>query len=409
VLRSTYGYETVAYTDAPWFRGSRASLLQGFEGGSVGAGAQQQRLMPLDSGYWLEGTPAVLSRWLGARDASRPFFLMLHSFDAHDPYGRENKIPRDRWGPAEWKAFERHVGAFRVDAFRDPLDRVEAFLTDAVARDALNRNWRGEVATSILEAQYRGFEGAEGLARAERLRSAYEGGLSWVDDSLSGAVAWLEEKGLLENTLLVVTSDHGEAFGEHGTVSHGHHHHDELLHVPLVCVGPGPFREPRAIDASVGLADVMPTFFDFADLRALPGREGRSLLPLLRGEAEGHPVVAEHLLLPSMATPDTYEVHASVRTETWKYMLVHDANAGTSSERLYDLVSDPAERVDLFAGDASERPALPAAFVEAVERVRRRIGQVSSELGAHAGPGLARGVEARATSLAPLHRGVPAR
>lgn len=83
--------------------------------------------------------------------------------------------------------------------------------------------------------------------------------MRWVDDLLEQALVSFQRAGLLRDTLVVVTSDPGEAFGEHGMLLHGRTLHDERLRVPPVLLGPPPFDRGRVLDASVSLLDVFPT------------------------------------------------------------------------------------------------------------------------------------------------------
>lgn len=382
VLGRAYGYETAAFTDAPWFRGSTGSLLQGFHTGSAGPGARLSRSQPTASGYWLAGTPAVLSPWLAARDPARPFFLLLHTFDAHDPYGERNHMHRQAGDAEVWARHDRQVAAYDARALRTPVDRLVAFLTDGVARGALMRTAGDSFLRDVSDAMWSEFRDGANAEVARRLHEEYRAGARWVDSGLTGALAWLKEQGLLENTLLVVTADHGEAFAEHGTVGHGHHLHDELVRVPLWFSGPGPFARPETHEVSVGLIDVLPTFFDWAGLTDIPQRHGRSLLPLIEGRTrEGHPVHSEAVVRGGMASPGVDRYQVAVRTEAWKYVVTLDRTSHAVTEALYDLRADPEERADLLARAALDLLPLGESFCAAVDTARRLIHAERSALG----------------------------
>jgi arylsulfatase A-like enzyme len=370
-LYKAYGYETAAFTDAPWFRGTSQSILQGFKRGSLSLGYGQARDNPPESGYWLRGTPVVLKRWMGERRSDRPFFLLLHTFDAHDPYGEQNKLPRARWTPDDWAAFDRAVAGYDVSALTEPCQLAEVFMTDAIGREALLQRRRVAAYDALRDCQWTEF--GKRPETVARLREAYEKGLGYVDTALHGALTWMREEGLLDNTLLVLLGDHGEAFAEHGTVGHGHHFHEELMRVPLVMSGPPPFDKPLEVDEPVGLIDVLPTFFDWAGLRQVPGAAGRSLLPVVRGKERGLPVAGENVLWASMSSPDTHRLQAAARTARWKYLIEFDVGQGTIVERLYDLRVDPDETQDLLAGRSIEDVALDADMCSAIARARARI------------------------------------
>lgn len=349
VLVRTYGYEAAAFTDAPWFRGSSESLLQGFLAGSAGSGSQVQRTHPQVSGFWLHGASQLLEPWNVQRDKERPFVLLLHSFDAHDPYGEANRAHRRQGGEASWQALDARVAAFDVKPLSTPLLRMRTFLTDIVGRNALLEADAPGFMRDVSLAMWNEFRNGANQELATWLHQRYTEGATWVDTGVASLWKWLEQKQLLENTLVVIASDHGEAFAEHGTVTHGHHLYDELVHVPLVFTGPGPFSTPATIDASVALIDVFPTFFAWAGFRDIPGRHGRSLLPLIQGESnEGHPVRAELWLRAGMAAPGVDRHFLSVRSEHWKYIASLDRHKREITEELFDLRADPEEADNLL-------------------------------------------------------------
>ncbi len=150
-----------------------------------------------------------------------------------------------------------------------------------------------------------------------------------------------------DRTVVVVTSDHGEAFGEHGYQFHGFGLHEHQLRVPLVVRVPG--VPPRTVTQRVGLIDLAPTLLDLADVpRRSPVRtdemklRGRTLLPLMFGEAvEDVPVFAE---MPAARTPTT-PARLAFLSGHWK--LTH--NAEGDHYELFNLAGDPGERNDLYA------------------------------------------------------------
>jgi arylsulfatase A-like enzyme len=198
---------------------------------------------------------------------------------------------------------------------------------------------------------------------------------------LRDTVAHLDAWGLLENTILCVTADHGEAFGEHGILGHGRQLYDELVRVPLVLVGPPPFEGGRVITGGVGLLDVLPTFFDHAGLVPPSPIHGRSALPLVARTALGRVVVSEERINRDNTAEDRKEVLVSLRSARWKAILTYDQRGGTVREELYDLDADPTEQDDLAADvgwiDASVE--LDLAFCVALEKARDRIWQAVSD------------------------------
>jgi arylsulfatase A-like enzyme len=357
-LSKAYGYDTLAFSGGPWFRTAKQSILQGFEGGSV------------EKGWNLQGTRPEVGAWAKTRDKSKPFFLFLHAFEAHDPYGAEDHPYPDvraRWNEL---GFRERVARFDLQGATEPWQWAQAFLVDRAGRDALSAAHGAEYHKTVTSYTWRGFREDPRPELAASLRAAYLEGVRWLDDVLRDSIAALEEYGLLEDTLLVITSDHGESFGEHGMLGHGRQLYDELIRIPLILKGPGPFAGPKQIAESVSLADVMPTLFDWAGFAQLPGAHGRSLLPVMRGEAPGHPVISEERLGRENTAEDTRGMLFSVRDGRRKLLIEYDIGAGRMTESLFDLRADPGEQHNgIEAWRASGSPGGPA-FCRAVETIR---------------------------------------
>lgn len=109
----------------------------------------------------------------------------------------------------------------------------------------------------------------------------YSGEVAYVDSELSKLFDYLEDRALLDNTLLVFTGDHGESLGEHGETTHGYFAYNSTLWIPLIFVGPG--IKPARIDDYVGHYDIFPTICDFLGMEKPASIQGDSLLPLMKG------------------------------------------------------------------------------------------------------------------------------
>ncbi len=351
VLRETHGYETAAFVNGPWFRSGPESVLQGFS--HVGPGA-----------FSLQAYVSGVAAWNDRRDRERPFFLLLHTFDAHFPYGSENHPwpPRFRQLPPA-----PHLLHPRAD----PADLTRVCLLDVEGRMGLGRALgESRLSRTVQRYLYEGYPAHPRPALADDLRTAYWEGVQWTDGLLRDAYAWFERQGMLENTVFVVTSDHGEAFGEHGSLTHGLMLYDEVVRIPMVWTGPPPFQGGTVFTAGGGLIDVLPTFCDFAGIHPLLPGTGRSLLPLLAEDDACLPAVAEERLTFDNTGCDVDLSRASVRTPEWKYILTYDYRTGTVREEAYDLLIDGAETDDLGGGsgllpedlrfDACECPAVEA-------------------------------------------------
>lgn len=182
---------------------------------------------------------------------------------------------------------------------------------------------------------------ATGDPEADRL-AAYDSEIRLVDSVLEELYRKL---GWDRDTLLVVLSDHGEEFGDHGGKGHGQTLYAEMLHVPLIVHAPGLFA-PRRVSEPVGIIDVLPTLRDVAGVPADSRDEGRTLRPLL----EGGPVDPERrsLFAHLLRRDQNDRLLHSVRRGRWKYI------EGTSGDPLlFDLAHDPREAANLA-------PASPA-------------------------------------------------
>ena len=292
------GFRTAAFNDGAQLS-PRWDLHQGFDVWKANQKDPDTMERVVRQGLeWLDEMPR----------GEAPFFLFLHTYEVHHPYT-----------PAA-----------------EDLERVGA---------APYAGWLGtEVQVAELQRINRG-EATADEADLAFIRAAYEAEIRSMDRSLGRLLAELDERGLLDSTLVVFTSDHGEEFGEHGSQGwHSHTLYDELLRVPLVFRFPGQRWAGRRVQRQVRLIDVAPTVLDSLGVPAPGDWQGVSLLDLL-GEVEVPPLVA----VSKMDTPATVETY-SLRTGRWK---LYDG-------RLFDLKTDPEERYDSATGNWDLVAALKA-------------------------------------------------
>lgn len=176
-------------------------------------------------------------------------------------------------------------------------------------------------------------------------RDRYDGEVAFVDEHLGRVLAALEKSSFGARTAVVVTSDHGEAFSEHGMIRHGFELWEELVHVPLLVKVPG--VTPRHVTARRSAIDVVPTLLDLFKVSAPTGSgrdfvSGQSLLP--------------DLLRPSGASDPTKPVFIDMARGPYnaerQALIDHDSKLTVSEGRvlgLYDLAEDPGEKRDLSA------------------------------------------------------------
>lgn len=189
----------------------------------------------------------------------------------------------------------------------------------------------------------------------------YDGAIAYIDDTLGHLFEELRSRGLLDRTLIVVTSDHGELFGEHGLHGHGNSLYLPELHVPLVLRYPARVRAGVRVTAPVTLRDLMATVLDVTG--ASTSSPGVSWLPLTGGapRAKGSPVISE--VRAGVNTDPAYPVSRgpmqSAITDSTHYI-----RNGDGVEELYAWRADRPEANDLVkTGNAAARlPALRAAI-----------------------------------------------
>lgn len=259
-----------------------------------------QALVLAEGGQYLTGetiTEQALA-WLAKQD--RPFFVWLHYMDVHFPY---QPLP----GKRRW---------------RDRLSYLSG-----MAGMSCGRPGHG----------------------AQTLRRLYDGRVELVDRLIGEFLEGLTRLGVEGDTVIAVTSDHGEQLGERGRYAHGPDLHDELLRVPLILRDPASKRS-RVVGEQVELLGLAPTLLELLQIPAPETFLGSSFLPLVSGD-EIHG--ADHVFSESMhggarlsrtEVPDTHRI-VSCRGRGWKYL--RDDEGPT--EELYNLENDPGERTNLVA------------------------------------------------------------
>lgn len=168
----------------------------------------------------------------------------------------------------------------------------------------------------------------------------YRGEVAFVDRQIGRVLDLLEETGRTRETLVVVTSDHGEGFGEHGEVGHGYFAYEEHLRVPLVLAQPGALPEGLRVEPRVRLVDLLPTLSDLLDLPLPNDLDGESFAASVLGEAAG-PAPGDVVFESRLGFVENgWAPVQGVIVDSWKYIAVPDPE-------LYDLETDPGETRNL--------------------------------------------------------------
>src|SRR5271156_1662496 len=263
-----------------------------------------------------------------ARSRDRRPFLLVASFShPHDPFA----VPQRYW-----------------DLFRDSDIDMQAPAITPEALDAHSRRLRRVCAMDaepVTEAQVRD------------ARHAYYGAIAYIDDLLGRLMAALRSAGLAEDTIVVLTSDHGEMLGERG-LWYKMSFFDGASRVPLVIASPGRFA-PRRVAASVSLVDLMPTLIDISGGNAQSlgvAVDGRSLAAHLSGGAGHDEAIGEYLAEGAIAPL------VMIRRGAFKFI-----HSPADPDQLYDLARDPGER-DNLAGKAVRAADVAAFRAEVAKR-----------------------------------------
>ncbi len=322
------GFRSIGLTD-----GGNLNPPHGFDRGFehytyalAGAEAQVDDALP-----WIEQ--------LAAPGAVR-FFLFWHTYQVHAPY-----VPPDaflqRWAPADYDGLMKaRIAQLQGKSFKERF---------GLMKDVF---WKDRDTFGPPEARY--------------LRGLYNGNVAFTDSQVDRLLEALRKSGALETSIVVLLSDHGEEFFEHGRWQH-EQVYEECLRVPLMVRLPGQWGAGRQIDTPVGLIDVMPTLLDLLALDtgplALPGpvrHDGQSFAKALldNREPEPRPIVSE--LIASHGGNLDWQIAVHVNGMTAIFDELRGERLPDKSVRyvrmLFDLRSDPEQAHDLVPGGSDKLP-----------------------------------------------------
>jgi len=167
------------------------------------------------------------------------------------------------------------------------------------------------------------------------LEALHDGEISQSDAAFAAFIADLKKMGIYEKSAVVVVSDHGDQFYEHGSVGHGDTVYQELVHVPLMIRAPGVFPAGKVVHADVEVMDLYATLIDLAGVKPTPAAEGTTLAPLAHDEVGSTPRAAL-----------TVDGQVSRGLKVQRYRMVH---RGPGRIELYDEYDDPREQKDVAA------------------------------------------------------------
>ncbi len=280
-------------------------------------------------------SPRTLERvqsWIRSAPSDKPYFLFVHLWDVHYDY----------------RAPQEYVEQFDP-GYDGPLTGEDFVRNPAVAPGMAPRDFK-------------------------HLMALYDAEIRFTDEHIGKMLEALKTAGKLENTLVLVTADHGEEFLDHGRKGHQHSLFEEVVRVPMIAHWPGQIAAGGVASTQVRLVDLMPTFLSAAGVRNPPPSSGRDLRPLLAGQTlEERPA-----LLELFADGRQF---AALRTNTFKvHSLAWPARGDAPREFAFDLARDPREQQPLdLTSDARALKGLPALRV-----MRSQVLELKGRIGAGA-------------------------
>lgn len=251
--------------------------------------------------------------WL-EKNRSRPFFLYLHYLGGHDPY-----LPPSPYDLSFWD--------------KEISGEMKKFISGFSRKD-----YNGLYGVDFPEEMF------------DFITAQYDGKIKYTDKQIGDLIVELGRLGLLENTLVILTSDHGESFGEHGSFFHSKTLYREVIHVPLIMRLPKVLPRGRVIAGPVRHIDLLPTILDILNIPYGGPAQGIDLLPFItKTEA--------NLELETFS--ESHESwQKSIRIARWLFIANYDERNEPRSLELYDLETDPNESENLIGarvGSSDER------------------------------------------------------
>jgi len=266
-------------------------------------------------------------------EKQKPFFIFIHYWDVHLPYN----CPKDL-----------------KDKFIEEIPYSKKI--DEILAKIKNEKWRKFLRESL-----------KGAKTTDDVIARYDGAIAHVDGNIGRLIDFLDKCGILDNTLLIITSDHGESLTEHDIYFDHHGLYDVSIHVPLIMRYPQKLPERRRIEGLVQHIDIVPTILDIINIRKRKNIDfdGKSMLPLIEGKIREFRSVV-------FVEESSAQRKRAIRTKGFKYIQsLSDENiAGTyyfgnhgvtkgkgvckycgfvhgDIEELYDLKKDPHELINV--------------------------------------------------------------
>ena len=323
-------------------------------------GCYGSKTVPTPAADALAGRGALFSRAFAHTPSTLPShanILLGLTPNAHGVHDNSGFIVRDdfltlaEWLKAQGYATAAFIGAFPLDSrfglvqgfdvyddnygSQGPTDMVfverKADAVVGAAREWLEGRTSPWFVWVHLFDPHQPYDPPEPFKSRYRERP-YDGEIAYADSALAKLLGLIEEPQVRDRTVVIYTADHGESLGEHGESTHGYFAYNATLHVPLILALPG--AKAARVDANVGHVDIYPTVCDLVGGKKPDGLQGRSLLPLVRGQG-----------LPQQ--PVYFESLTAYYNRGWAplrgYILGREKFMDSPVPEVYDLEEDFAE------------------------------------------------------------------
>ncbi len=293
-----------------------------------------------ESAGFIEGHVAP---WLEANGKNDRWFMHINFWDTHTPYNRQPaeynrmmaELPGQQW-PTDGQIREDHGRWFGPRTARDWH----------LGTGGVKPDWMGDWDVPNQIASRADFD---------RYLLGYDASLRYVDDTIARLLAILEKQGVLDDTLIMVSSDHGEAIGEQGMYFEHGNCSEGVNHIPLVLAGPG-VKQGLTSDALVYQFDVIPALLGAAGCKTPPNLDCGDLSPALRGEAFAG---RDHLVLGC----GIYSFQRAVRTRTHRLIrTIHPGYYPLEDKVLVDLERDPLGRTNALESQSEVAARLDSLY-----------------------------------------------
>ena len=352
------GYVTASMVSTP-FVGRATGLERGFDYLYEYPVVLRQHNPQTERDTDSEALNRVVFPWLDAHRAE-PFLLYAHATDPHAPYNPPAPFDSRFANAAETPAFNRAYSSLHGQ-----------------------HQYGGGAVFSPVMARKAGLDPDRFIHQAI---DRYDGEIAHNDHSLELLVGKLKQLGILDNTLIIVLSDHGEEFWDHGWTGHGQSVYQELTHAMLLMWNPRLLPSPRRVSEPVQLIDVMPTVLEALHVKVPVITQGQSLLPLARGQKFDRRglVVASRFaaVKPEGLIPENAVDSFAIIGPKWKFIFRNKAaKFGVTPVELYDRATDRAERQDVAEQHPEQVEQSMSAlrqWIDAQNKIRAIIGHAGT-------------------------------